>query len=151
MPLPLYHCMGMVLGNLVCLTKGAAVVYPNSSFDAVSTLDAVEKHGCTGLYGVPTMFNAILAENEKRPRNVSTLRKGIISGAASPAPLINKINADLNMKGLCQVYGMTELSPVATMMGPDVPLEKKMNTVGFAGPMIEIKLADEQGAIVPFG
>ena len=127
------------------------MVYPSSSFDAASTLDTIEKYKCTAMHGVPTMFTAILAENERSPRNVSSLFRGIISGSACPAPLIHKINADLNMKGLCQVYGMTELSPVATMMGPNVPLEKKMRTVGHAGPMVEIKLADEDGNIVPFG
>lgn len=100
-PLPLYHCMGMVMGTLVCMSKGATMVSPSSSFDAASALDAIEKYGCTGLYGVPTMFTAILTENEKNPRNVSTLKKGIISGSACPAPLINKIYSDLNMTGLC--------------------------------------------------
>lgn len=141
----------MVIGNLVCMNNGATMVYPNSSFDPQSTLDAVEAHQCTGLYGVPTMFTAVLAEQETQPRKVDTLRTGVVAGSVCPEPLVNKIYSDLNMHGLSNVYGMTELSPVTTMMGPDAPFEKKTSTVGHCGPMTEIKLVDENGKIVKVG
>ena len=99
------------------------------------------------------MYTAVLKEMEKNPTayDVSSLRTGLMSGTTCPAPLIKKVFEDMNATGLCIVYGMTELSPVATLMGPDAPFEKKVTTVGRAAPMTEIKLIDEQGKIVPRG
>lgn len=121
------------------------MVYPNSSFDPVTSLEAISKYKCTVMHGVPTMFTNILSELEHKSYDVSGLRTGIMSGSVCPEPLIKKVFTNLNMHGLIIVYGMTELSPVAAMMGPDTPLIKKATTVGHAGPMTEIKLTDENG------
>ena len=148
---PLYHCFGMVMGNLVALNSGATMVYPNGFFDPKTALQAVSKYGCTALYGVPTMFTAMLSELKNDNYKVSTLRTGLMAGSVCPEPLIKKLQTDLNLYGLCVAYGMTETAPVSTLMRPDTPLHKRSSTVGTAGPMVEVKLVDENGKIVPIG
>ena len=106
----------MVIGNLTSLNQGSAICYPAPSFDPVSSLEAIEKYKCTSLYGVPTMYTATLAEQQKLKKNVSTLCKGVTAGSLCPKPLAERIYNELNMKGLCNFYGMTELSPVATFV-----------------------------------
>ena len=150
-PVPLYHCFGMVIGNLACMNSAATMVYSNGSFDPQTTLDAVQAHKCTGLYGVPTMFTAVLAELGQKQYDVSTLSKGVMAGSVCPEPLLKNVFEKLNMYGLSVAYGMTELSPVASMMGADAPFEKKTSTVGHCAPMVEIKLIDENNQIVPVG
>jgi fatty-acyl-CoA synthase len=143
----------MVLGNLVAMQYGSAVVYPAEGFDPAESLKAVTEEKCTAFYGVPTMYVATLKElaAERNKYNVSSLRTGLMSGSVCPEPLIRRVFDELNMHGLCIVYGMTELSPVATLMGPSAPFEKKVTTVGRIGPMSEMKLIDEDGKIVPRG
>lgn len=122
-PTPLFHCFGMVIGNLVALNYGAQIVYPSASFDARASLQAAADENCTTLYGVPTMFNQYLAEIDKNltKYDLSRLSKGLVAGSVCTEPLIKKLHEKLNLHGLCNVYGMTELSPIATMMGPDAP------------------------------
>jgi len=150
---PLYHTMGCVLGNLMALQYGATMVYPSDGFDPVATLEATTKEKLTVFHGVPTMFTAAIAalDANKAAYDVSSFRAGLIAGSVVPAPLVHRINDDLKMPGLCVLYGMTELSPVATMMGPTAPFEKKVTTVGHVGPMTEIKIIDSHGKIVPRG
>jgi len=112
------------------------MVYPSGSYDPVTALKATTDEKCTAFYGVPTMYTAALKELEKNPTsyNVSSIRTGLMSGTVCPAPLIKKVFEQMGATGLCIVYGMTELSPVATLMGPDAPFEKKVTTVGRAAP-----------------
>ena len=129
------------------------MVYPSEGFDPAASLKAVTEEKCTAFYGVPTMYVATLKElsANKNLYNASSLRTGLMSGSVCPEPLIRRVFNELNMHGLCIVYGMTELSPVATLMGPGAPFEKKITTVGRVGPMTEMKLIDEKGKIVPRG
>ena len=151
---PLYHTIGMVLGNLVALQYGSTMVYPAGSYEPKATLEAVTKEKCTAFYGVPTMFTAALKELDNSSPgqyDMSSLRTGLIAGSVCPAPLMQACFDRMNMHGLCIMYGMTELSPVATLMGPDDPFEKRISTIGRVAPMAELKIIDEQGTIVPVG
>ena len=120
------------------------MVLPADGFDPVATLKAATEEKLTVFHGVPTMFNATIAalDANKSAYDVSSFRAGLLGGSVVPAPLVHRIYDDLNMHGLCVLYGMTELSPVATMMGPSAPFEKKVTTVGRVGPMSEMKLID---------
>ncbi len=150
-PVPLYHCFGMVLGNLACFTHGATAVYPNDAFDPESTLRAVESERCTGLHGVPTMFVTELGHPDFDKFDLSSLRTGVMAGAPCPVDVMKRVIADMNMKHILIGYGQTELSPINHLTLPDDPLEKRVETVGRAVPWLEIKLIDADGRVVPVG
>ncbi len=151
LPVPLYHCFGMVLGNLACFTHGATVVYPAPVFDAESTLRAIETERCTALHGVPTMFVTALAHPDFGKFDLATLRTGIMAGAPCPVDVMKKVIADMHMEQVLIAYGQTELSPVNFLTLPDDPLEKRVETVGRAVPWLEVKLVDDDGRVVPIG
>jgi fatty-acyl-CoA synthase len=151
MPVPLYHCFGMVLGNLACFAHGATVVYPSEVFDPLSTLQAVEAERCTALHGVPTMFVTELALPDFEKFDLSTLRTGVMAGAPCPVDVMKRVISDMNMKHILIGYGQTEVSPINHLTLPDDPVEKRVETVGRAVPWIEIKLVDDEGRVVPIG
>jgi len=151
-PVPLYHCFGMVLGNLACLTHGAAIVYPNDGFDALTVLEAVQEEKCTGLHGVPTMFIAELAHPRFMEFDLSTLRTGIMAGSPCPIEVMKQVVDRMHMAEVTIAYGMTETSPVSCQSGTDTPLDKRVATVGRVHPHLEIKVIDpETGSTVPVG
>jgi fatty-acyl-CoA synthase len=148
-PVPFYHCFGMVLGNLACTTHGAAIVIPNWTFDPQLTLDAVVKERCTSLYGVPTMFIAELALPNFKDYDLGTLRTGIMAGSPCPVEVMKRVQSEMHMPEVTICYGMTETSPVSTQTMTDDPLEKRTRTVGRVHPHIEVKIVDPEGRIVP--
>ncbi|MBV8299337.1 MAG: AMP-binding protein [Candidatus Eremiobacteraeota bacterium] len=147
-PVPFYHCFGMVLGNLACTTHGAAIVIPNWTFDPQLTLEAVVKEKCTSLYGVPTMFIAELALPGFKEFDLSTLRTGIMAGSPCPVEVMKRVQSEMHMPEVTICYGMTETSPVSTQTMTDDPLEKRTATVGRVHPHIEVKIVDADGKIV---
>ena len=149
-PVPLYHCFGMVLGNLACTTHGAAIVYPSESFDPVATLAAVEQERCTSLYGVPTMFIAELEHPRFHEFDLSSLRTGIMAGSPCPVEVMKKVQSDMHMAEVTICYGMTETSPVSFQTAPDDPVDKRVSTVGRIHPHVEAKVIDPAtGRILP--
>jgi fatty-acyl-CoA synthase len=150
-PVPLYHCFGMVLGNLACVTHGAAMIYPSEGFDPLATLDAVATERCTALYGVPTMFIAELNHPEFKRFDLSTLRTGIMAGSPCPIEVMKRCVSDMNMREVTIAYGMTETSPVSTQTSCDDPLARRVGTVGRVHPHVEIKIVDGDGQVVPPG
>ena len=150
-PVPLYHCFGMVLGNLACITHGAAMVYPSEGFDPLATLETVEAERCTALYGVPTMFIAELGHAEFGRFDLSSLRTGIMAGSPCPIEVMKRCVDEMNMREVTIAYGMTETSPVSTQTSPDDPLERRVGTVGRIHPHVEVKVIDGDGRIVPPG
>ena len=150
-PVPLYHCFGMVMGNLGCLTHGAAMVLPNDSFDPHAVLKAIEQERCTALYGVPTMFIAELEQLDRESFDLSSLRTGIMAGAICPEPLMREVIDRMHMSEVTIAYGMTETSPISFQTATDDPLERRVSTVGRVQPHLECKLVDESGNIVPVG
>jgi fatty-acyl-CoA synthase len=150
-PVPLYHCFGMVLGNLACVTHGAAMVYPSEGFDPLATLEAVEAERCTALYGVPTMFIAELGHPEFKRFDLGSLRTGIMAGSPCPIEIMKRCVSEMNMREVTIAYGMTETSPVSTQTSCDDPLERRVGTVGRVHPHVEIKIIDAEGRIVPPG
>jgi len=150
-PVPLYHCFGMVMGNLACLTSGAAMVYPGRGFDPLATLGTVERERCTALYGVPTMFIAELDHPEFARFDLSTLRTGIMAGSPCPIAVMRRVVERMNMTELTICYGMTETSPVSFQSAVDDPLERRVSTVGRVHPHLEIKIVDAEGRTVPRG
>ena len=150
-PVPLYHCFGMVMGNLGCLTHGATMVYPNDAFDPLTVLQAVSEERCTALYGVPTMFIAELDHPRFEEFDLSTLRTGIMAGSPCPIEVMKRVQSLMNMREVTIAYGMTETSPVSTQSSTDDPLEKRVATVGRVQPHIEVKIVDANGRIVPRG
>lgn len=151
MPVPLYHCFGMVLGVLACVTTGATIVLPSPVYDPVSTLEAVEHERCTALHGVPTMFVTELDHPDFRSFDVSSLRTGIIAGAPCPEELMKRIIGDLHMDKVLIGYGQTELSPVNHMTLPDDSFENRTQTVGRPIPHIEVKIVDADDHVVAIG
>jgi fatty-acyl-CoA synthase len=151
MPVPLYHCFGMVLGVLACITTGATIVLPSPVYDPVSTLAAVEEEKCTALHGVPTMFVTELDHPDFDTFDVSTLRTGIIAGAPCPEELMKRIIGDMHMENVLIGYGQTELSPVNHLTLPEDSLENRTQTVGRPIPYIEVKIVDENDRVVPIG
>jgi len=149
LPVPLYHCFGLVMGNLAALTSGATIIYPNLSFNASRTLQAIQDYKGTTVYGVPTMFISFLAEQEKSKYNLSSLRKGIMAGSTCPEHLLSKVQCDLNINHLAVCYGMTETSPVSFMTRRDDTPEHKTTTVGKAMKHLEAKVVDDQCRILP--
>lgn len=152
LPVPFYHCFGMVLGNMAIVTHGACIVIPGEFFDPEQVLQTVENERCTSLYGVPTMFIAELDLPDFAKYNLKSLRTGIMAGAPCPIDTMRKVQSLMNMTEICVCYGMTETSPVSTESCTDDPLELRVTTVGTVHPHVEIKIIDpESGAIVPRG
>ncbi|MBE0488155.1 MAG: AMP-binding protein [Halomonas sp.] len=151
-PVPLYHCFGMVMGNLGCVTHGATMIYPGNGFDPEATLRAVSEERATTLYGVPTMFIAELEHPEFERFDLSSLRTGIMAGSICPIEVMRKVIDRMNMKDVTICYGMTETSPVSFQTQTDAPLEKRVTTVGTIHPHLEVKLVSpETGAVVGRG
>ena len=150
-PVPFYHCFGMVLGNLACITHGATMVIPSGTFDPALALEAVQKERCTSLYGVPTMFIAELALPNFRDYRLDTLRTGIMAGSPCPVEVMKRVQSEMHMPEVTICYGMTETSPVSFQTGSGDSLEKRTTTVGKVHPHIECKIVDERGKIVPTG
>jgi len=150
-PVPLYHCFGMVLGNLAALTTGAAMVYPGEAYDPRLALEAVQAEGCTALYGVPTMFITILNQPDLADYDVSTLRTGVMAGSPCPIATMREVIGKLKMAQVTIGYGMTETSPLTTQTATDDPLEERVSTVGRVHPHAEAKIVGPDGATLPLG
>ena len=141
-PVPFYHCFGMVIGNLACTVHGATMEIPNDSFDPIKTLETVERERCTSLYGVPTMFIAELQEMEQKTYDLSSLRTGVMAGSLCPPEIMKKVKEQMNMHEITICYGMTETSPVSTQTRIGVPFEKQIYSVGTIHDHLEIKIID---------
>src|SRR5271165_4291136 len=144
-PVPYYHCFGMVLGNLACVTHGAAMVSPSEGFDPIATLEAVEAEGCTGLHGVPTMFIAMLDHPDFGRFDPRTLRTGIMAGSPCPVEVMRRVVERMHMNEVTIAYGMTETSPVSFQSAHDDPVERRVSTVGRVQPHVEVKIVDPEG------
>jgi fatty-acyl-CoA synthase len=150
-PVPLYHCFGMVLGVLCCTAVGAAMVFPGESFDAEATLAAIARYRCTALHGVPTMFIAQLDHPNFAAYDVSSLRTGIMAGAPCPIETMRRVIGQMHMREVTIAYGMTETAPISFQSQVDDPLERRVATVGRIHPHVEVKIVDGAGRIVPVG
>ena len=150
-PVPLYHCFGMVLGNLACITHGSAMIYPSEVFDPVAVMETVATEHCTALHGVPTMFIAILDHPSFSRFDLSSLRTGIMAGAPCPVEVMKRVNQAMHMEQITIAYGMTETSPVSFQSAVTDSLERRVSTVGRVQPHIEAKIIDAAGQIVPRG
>src|SRR6266478_6312558 len=151
-PVPFYHCFGMVLGNLACTTHGSAIVIPAAGFDPAETLRTVQAERCTSLYGVPTMFIAELALAEFGSYDLSTLRTGIMAGSPCPVEVMKRVVSEMHMTEVTICYGMTETSPVSTQTTADDDMERRVSTVGRVHPHVEVKIVDpETGLVLPRG
>jgi fatty-acyl-CoA synthase len=150
-PVPLYHCFGMVLGNLAALTHGACMVFPGEGFDPLATLQAVAEERCTALHGVPTMFIAQLDHPEFSRFDLSSLRTGIMAGSPCPIEVMKRAVGNMHLSEITIAYGMTETSPVSFQSSTEDPLERRVSTVGRIAPHVEVKIVDLNGRIVPTG
>jgi fatty-acyl-CoA synthase len=150
-PVPLYHCFGMVMGNLGCLTHGATIVYPSESFDPAAVLRTVSDEGCVGIYGVPTMFIALLDHPDRPKYQFPKLRTGIMAGSPCPVEVMKKVINILGMNEVTIAYGMTETSPVSFQSGTDDSIERRVSTVGRVQPHCEVKIVDEDDQTLPRG
>ncbi|MGL4576041.1 MAG: AMP-binding protein [Burkholderiaceae bacterium] len=150
-PVPLYHCFGMVMGSLVCTVTGGTMVFPSEGFEPKATLEAVHHEHCTHLHGVPTMFIAQLGHPEFERYDLSSLRGGIMAGSPCPIEVMKQVNSRMNMTQVTIAYGMTETSPVSFQSNTDDPIEKRVSTVGRILPHLEVKIVDSSGSIVPVG
>jgi fatty-acyl-CoA synthase len=150
-PVPLYHCFGMVLGTLACVTAGAAMVFPNEAFEPASTLEAVSTERCTALYGVPTMFVAMLEHPDFRRHDYGSLRTGMMAGAPCPVEVMRQVISALHMPQVTIGYGMTETSPISFQSGIDDSLDDRVSTVGRIHPHVEVKIVDAAGSTVEVG
>ncbi|MDT2022413.1 AMP-binding protein [Methylocella sp. CPCC 101449] len=150
-PVPLYHCFGMVMGNLGCLTHGATMIYPAEAFEPRAVLETVAQERCTALYGVPTMFIGVLDHPDFATFDVSSLRTGIMAGSPCPIEVMKRVISELHMPQVTIAYGMTETSPVSFQSGVDDPLERRVSTVGRIQPHGEVKIVDVDGNTVPCG
>ena len=150
-PVPLYHCFGMVMGNLACITHGSAAVFPGDAFEPTTTLQAVSEERCTALHGVPTMFIAELDDPGFQQYDLGSLRTGIMAGATCPVEVMRKVIDRMHMGDVLIAYGQTETSPVNHMTATDDPIEKRVGTVGRTAPHLEVKITDETGNTVPVG
>ena len=150
-PVPLYHCFGMVIGNLACVTHAATMIYPSEGFDPVATLDAVEAESCTVLYGVPTMFIAMLSCEDFEHFDLSSLRTGMMAGSPCPTEVMRQVISKMHMPEVTIGYGMTETSPASFQTGADDTFDRRVATVGRIHPHVEVKIIDEAGRIVPRG
>jgi fatty-acyl-CoA synthase len=152
LPVPFYHCFGMVMGNLGAVTHGSCIVIPAPGFEADATLRAVAAERCTSLYGVPTMFIAELEHPDFASFDLSSLRTGIMAGSPCPVEVMKRVERDMHMSEVSICYGMTETSPVSTQTRTDDSLERRVSTVGRPGPHIEVKIVDpDTGLVVPCG
>jgi fatty-acyl-CoA synthase len=150
-PVPLYHCFGMVLGVLACTATGAAMVFPGASFDPEETLRTVQEHRCTALHGVPTMFIAQLDHPRFAAYDSTSLRTGIMAGAPCPVEVMRRVISEMHMTEVTIGYGMTETSPISFQSSTDDPLDRRVSTVGRIQPHCEAKVIDSGGRIVPVG
>jgi fatty-acyl-CoA synthase len=151
-PVPLYHCFGMVLGNLACFTHGATVVYPNDGFDALTVLQTVQDEKCTGLHGVPTMFIAELDHPRFKEFDLHTLRTGIMAGSPCPTAVMQRVVSDMHLSEITIAYGMTETSPVSCQSSTNTPLDKRVSTVGTVQPHLEVKIVNpDSGEVMATG
>jgi fatty-acyl-CoA synthase len=151
-PVPFYHCFGMVLGNLACTTHGACIVVPGESYDPLAAMQTVEAERCTALYGVPTMFIGELDHPQFAEFDYSSLRTGIMAGSPCPVEVMRKVQSAMHMPEVTICYGMTETAPVSTQSSTDDPLDKRVATVGRVHPHVEIKIVDAAtGEVVPRG
>ena len=150
-PVPLYHCFGMVLSVLACVSAGAQMVFPGEVFDPGATLAAVAAERCTALHGVPTMFIAELDHTDFARFDLKTLRTGIMAGAPCPIETMKRVVAQMNMGEVTIAYGMTETSPVSFQSSTTDPLERRVSTVGRIQPHLEAKVVDISGAVLPVG
>ena len=150
-PVPLYHCFGMVLAVLSCVTHGSAMVFPGEAFDPLETLATVEAERCTALHGVPTMFIGELDHPRFDEFDISSLRTGIMAGAPCPVEVMKRVLTQMHMEDILIAYGQTELSPINNMTLPNDSLERRTETVGRAMPWVEIKIVDEDGRVVATG
>ena len=150
-PVPLYHCFGMVLGVLACVTHGSAMVFPAEAFEAEATLRAVQAERCTALHGVPTMFIAELEHPRFREFDLSSLRTGVMAGAPCPIAIMRRVVDEMHMREVTICYGMTETSPVSFQSHVGDPLERRVSTVGRVHPHVQVKIVDAEGRVVPRG
>ncbi|WP_257454457.1 AMP-binding protein [Archangium lipolyticum] len=151
-PVPFYHCFGMVMGNLACTSHGSTMVIPSEAFDPLAVMQTVGAERCTALYGVPTMFIAELDHPRFAEFDFSSLRTGIMAGSPCPIEVMKKVQSRMNMREVTICYGMTETSPVSTQSSLDDPLDKRVSTVGRVHPHVEVKIVDPgTGAVVPRG
>ena len=150
-PVPLYHCFGMVMGVLTCATHGSTMVFPSEGFEPYATLKAVSDERCTALHGVPTMFVASLEDPNFESVDLSSLRTGIMAGAPCPVEVMRKVQQKMHMPEVTIAYGMTETSPVSFQSATDDPIEKRVSTVGRVMPHVQVKIIDEEGQVVPKG
>ena len=150
-PVPLYHCFGMVMSVLACVSHGATMVFPGPSFDPEDTLRTVEDESCTALHGVPTMFITELDHPKFRDFNLSSLRTGIMAGAPCPVEVMKRVISEMHMESVLIAYGQTELSPINHITRHDDSLKRRTETVGRAMPWVEIKIVDQEGHVVPVG
>ena len=150
-PVPLYHCFGMVIGNLACMTQGATMVYPDAGFDPQRVLEAVAAERCTVLYGVPTMFIAELGHPDFDKYELTSLRTGIMAGSPCPIEVMRKVIERMHMREVTIAYGMTETSPVSFQSAITDSVERRVSTVGRVHPHLEVKVVDAEGRIVPRG
>jgi len=150
-PVPFYHCFGMVMGTLGCVTKGATIVVPGEGFDPAATLSCVAAERCTALYGVPTMFVAMLEHPDFANHDLSSLRTGIMAGAPCPIEVMKQVQSKMHMAEVTIAYGMTETSPVSFQSGTDTPLEKRVSSVGRIQPHLEVKIVREDGSLANVG
>ena len=150
-PVPLYHCFGMVMGVLGCVSHGASMVFPSEAFEPATTLKAVADTKCTALYGVPTMFIAELEDPSFFDHDLSHLRTGVMAGSPCPAEVMKRVIKDMHMQEVTIAYGMTETSPVSFQCSPDDPFDKRVSTVGTVLPFVEVKIIDNDGRTVNRG
>ena len=150
-PVPLYHCFGMVMGNLMSTAFGATMVYPSEAFDPLEVLRTVEAERCSVLYGVPTMFIAELDHPEFAGFDLSSLRTGTMAGSPCPIEVMRRVIGEMHMEEVTIAYGMTETSPVSFQSATDDPIERRVSTVGRVHPHVEVKVVDQEGKLVPCG
>jgi fatty-acyl-CoA synthase len=150
-PVPLYHCFGMVMGVLGCITHGACMVFPGEAFDPGDVLKAVSDEKCTALYGVPTMFIAMLETPDFADHDLSSLRTGVMAGSSCPADVMKRVIEQMHMRDVTICYGMTETSPVSMQTKSDDPVDKRVSTVGQIHPYVEVKIVDPDGRALPRG
>lgn len=150
-PVPLYHCFGMVLGNLACVSTGSTMVFPGEGFDPLQTLQTMHQERCTGVHGVPTMFNAMVNRPDIGEFDLRTLRTGIMAGAPCPIELMKRVVSEMHLEEMTIAYGMTETSPVSFQSAVDDPIERRVSTVGTIHPHVEAKVVNESGETVVVG
>jgi len=150
-PVPLYHCFGMVMSSLACITAGATMVFPSAGFEPLAVLEAVEAERCTALHGVPTMFIAEMEHPEFKRFNLTSLRAGIMAGSPCPIEVMRRVMDCMHIREITIAYGMTETSPVSFQSATNDPIERRVSTVGRIQPHLEVKIVDTEDRIVPRG